>query len=213
MNVEDKVNWVYSSKNNRELTERYDVWADEYDRDVEGEFGYIGPLRVVETLVQYLPKEAKILDAGAGTGLVGKVLHQQGYSNVEGMDISAGMLEKAAQKNVYTALHQKVMGEPLGFATDSFDGIVSVGVLTYGHAPSSSFDELIRIVKAGGYIIFALRPDFYEGSDFKAKMTALETSGQWQLVSRSEKFQSLPKFEPDLYYEIWTYRVGKTHLN
>ena len=206
--LEDKIKWVYSSTSDRELADRYDNWADEYEQDVEDECGYTAPQRVVEVLVKYLPKDAKILDAGVGTGLVGKILHQQGYSNLEGMDMSAGMLKKAQEKNVYTALHQKVMGEPLGFASDSFDGVVSVAVLTYGHAPSSSFDELIRIVKPGGYIIFPLLPDFYEESDFKVKMTALETSGLWQLVSRGEKFQAVPKLETDMYYEIWTYRVS-----
>ncbi|ETX05540.1 MAG: methyltransferase [Candidatus Entotheonella gemina] len=208
MNIEDKVAWVHGSTSHQELAERYDIWAHDYDRDLIDEAGYIGPQRAVEELTQYLSKDAKILDAGVGTGLVGKILHEQGYDHLEGMDLSAGMLQKAAEKKVYTALHQQVMGEPLDFATDSFDGIVSVGVLTYGHAPSSSFDELIRITKPGGYIIFPLISEFYETSDFKAKMTALETSGQWQLVSLSDPFQALPKMAPDFYYQIWVYRVG-----
>lgn len=157
MNLQDKINLVYSAKNNQELAERYDLWANDYDRDLTGGGSYIAPQRTVQVLVKYLPKEAKILDAGVGTGMIGEVLHQQGYSNLEGMDLSTRMLEKAAEKNVYTALHQKMMGEPLGFATDSFDGIVSVGVLTYRHAPSRSFDELIRITKPGGYIAILFR--------------------------------------------------------
>lgn len=207
MKVEDRINWVYNSENEQELAERYNTWANDYDKDLEDRGGYIGPQRVVETLAQYLPKDAKILDAGVGTGLVGKVLSEQGYSNLEGIDISVGMLEKAAEKNVYAALHQKVMGEPLGFPTDSFGGIVSVGVLTYGHAPSDSFDELIRITKPGGYIIFPLVTDFYEESDFKTKMTSLEKTDHWQLISRGEAFQPLPKLEPDICYQIWVYRV------
>ncbi len=207
MQIKDKINWVYSSANDQQLAERYNTWANDYDNDLEDKGGYIAPQRVVETLAKYLPKNAKILDAGVGTGLVGTVLFEHGYSNLEGLDISAGMLEKAAEKKVYTALHQKVMGEPLGFSTDSFDGIVSVGVLTYGHAPSSSFDELIRVTKSGGYIIFPLVTDFYETSDFKEKMSGLEISSHWQFISRSDKFQPLPKLEPDIYYQIWIYKV------
>ena len=35
MDVKDRVKWVYSSKNNQELAERYNQWAKDYDRDLE----------------------------------------------------------------------------------------------------------------------------------------------------------------------------------
>ena len=69
--VEDRINWVYSSANEQELAERYNTWAKDYDNDLEDRGGYIAPQRVVETLAKYLPKDAKILDAGVGTGLIG----------------------------------------------------------------------------------------------------------------------------------------------
>ena len=136
----DNVHLVYSSQNNQELAERYDVWAKEYEQDLLPE-NYTGPEPAIEVLVKYVSKEAKILDAGAGTGLVGQLLHQRGYGNLEAMDISAGMLEEARKKNVYTALNQGILGESLAFGTDTFDGIISVGTFTLGHAPSSGFDE------------------------------------------------------------------------
>lgn len=99
------------------------------------------------------------------------------------------------------------MGEPLGFATDSFDAVVSVGVFTVGHAPASSFDELIRITRPGGYIIFTLRPDVYRKSGFKEKQASLESEDKWKLVEVSKEFQTLPKGEPDVFHQIWVYRV------
>ncbi|NEO69451.1 class I SAM-dependent methyltransferase [Moorena sp. SIO3H5] len=205
-NKTDRVHWVYSSKNNQELAERYDVWAKEYEQDLLPE-NYTGPEPAIEVLVKYLSKEAKILDAGAGTGLVGQLLDQRGYGNLEAMDISAGMLEEARKKNVYTALHQGILGEALAFATDTFDGIISVGTFTLGHAPSSGFDELIRITKPGGYIIFTIRPDYYHNSDFKDKQPALEAAGKWTLVEKGEPFLNLPDAEPDIYLQVWAYKV------
>ena len=105
-----------------------------------------------------MPKDAKVLDAGAGTGMVGVELNRLGYSNVEAMDLSSGMLEVARSKNVYGGFHQMVMGERLNFATDSFDAIIGVGVLTLGHAPAHSLDELVRVTKPGGVVAFTLRP-------------------------------------------------------
>ena len=206
MSRTDKVHWVYSSQNNQELAERYEVWAKDYEQDLLPE-NYTGPEPAVEVLVKYVSKDAKILDAGAGTGLVGQVLHQGGYHNLEAMDLSAGMLEEARKKNVYTALHQGILGEPLDFPPDSFDVIISVGVFTIGHAPSTSFDELIRITKPGGYIIFTVRPDYDENSDFQEKQSALEASGKWDLVEVTDPFQNLPKAEPDIYLQVWAYKV------
>ncbi len=206
MNTKDKVNWVYNVNNNSELTARYNLWAKEYDQDLKDEFGYTNPLYAVEVLVKYVSRDANILDAGVGTGWVGQLLDEQGYHNLEGMDMSEGMLSQARNKNIYTTLYQKTMGEPLSFGTNSFDAIISVGVFSPGHAPASSFDELIRIVKPGGYIIFTLRPDFYQSSDFKEKMAYLEISKIWELVEVGKQFKCLPKGEPNMYSQVWAYR-------
>jgi len=207
MENQNKVQWVYSSRNNQELTERYDQWAKDYDTDLEQDFAWVGPQRTAKSFVRHVPKEARILDAGAGTGLVGELLAKLGYHDLAAMDLSQGMLEEAGKKNAYREFHQMVMGEPLDFATDSFDAVVSVGVFTVGHAPASSFDELIRITRCGGHIVFTLRPDVYEKNGFKEKQAALESEGKWKFVEASEKFQTLPKGEPDVYHQVWVYQV------
>ena len=208
MDSENKVQWVYSSKNEGELIERYDEWAKTYDEDLERDFEYIGPRIAAEYFIKYVPdKDARILDAGAGTGIVGQVLNKAGYSNLEAMDLSPGMLEQARAKNVYKDLHRKVMGEPLGFATGEYDSTICVGTLTVGHAPAGSLDELVRVTKPGGCIVYTLRPDVYEKDGFKKKHAALEADGKWELVEVSDPIQVLPKGEPDVYHQVWVYRV------
>ncbi len=203
-----RVQWIYSSRDNKELAERYDQWAKDYDADLDDGFGWLGPQRAVEFFIRHVPgKEARILDAGAGTGLVGELLAKQGYNNLVAMDLSPGMLEEARKKNAYREFHQMVMGEPMDYPTDSFDAVVSVGVLTVGHAPASSFDELIRITKPGGYIVFSLRPDVYRDSGFKEKQDSLQAAGKWKLAEVSKEFQPLPKGEPDVYHQVWVYKV------
>jgi SAM-dependent methyltransferase len=204
---EKRVQWIYSSKDNEELEERYDQWAKDYDIDLDEGFGWIGPQMAVKYFSKYVPKDARVLDAGAGTGLVGELLANEGYNNLVAMDISEGMLEEAVKKGVYQEFHQMVMGETLDYANDSFDAVVSVGVMTVGHAPASSLDELIRITKPGGYIVYSLRPDVYRDSGFKEKQDSLEAEGKWKLVEVSEEFQTLPKGEPDVYHQDWVYQV------
>ncbi len=201
------IQWVYSSKNEQELAERYDQWAKTYESDLDRDFGWFGPIRAVESAVKYVSRDARILDAGAGTGLVGKLLAERGYTDLIGMDLSEGMLDEARAKHVYKELHQMVMGETLDFESDSFDAVISVGVLTVGHAPAGSLDELVRVTRPGGHIIYTLRPDLYEEGGFKAKHAELELAGKWKLAWVGEKTQILPKGEPDVYHQVWVYEV------
>lgn len=207
MSGEDKLQRIYSSRDNKELEERYDGWAMEYETDLENDFAWSSPQAAAKVLAKYVDNDVRVLDAGAGTGLVGSELAKLGFNNLVAIDLSQGMLDKASRKNVYQELRQMVMGEPLDFTTDSFYAVISVGVLTLGHAPPSSFDELVRITKPGGYIVFSLRPDVYEINGFKDKMDELETKGKWIFIEASDKFTLLPKPETDLYHQIWVYQV------
>ena len=207
MEAENRVQWVYSAQDNRELAERYDQWAKEYDSDLDRDFGWLAPRRATEVFANYVSKNARVLDAGTGTGLVGEALSVLGYRDLVAMDLSPGMLEEASKKGLYREFHQMVMGEPLDFPSGSFDAVISVGVLTVGHAPASSLDELVRITRSGGYVVFTLRPDVYQDSGFKEKQDALAAAGKWRLTEVSERFQPLPKGEPEVLHQVWVYQV------
>ena len=56
-------------------------------------------------------------------------------------------------------------------------------------------------------MIFSLRPDVYESDGFKEKQAELESAGKWELTEESEQFQPLPKGEPEVYHQVWVYRV------
>ena len=208
MDPKNKVQWVYSAMDNQELAERYDQWAQDYDVDLERDFGYVGPVRTAEIFARHVPAEANVLDAGCGTGLVGEALYKMGYRNLAAIDLSNGMLKQARQKKIYRELHQMVLGEHLDFHSNSFDAVISVGVLTVGHAPASSLDELVRVTKIGGHVVFTLRPDIYEDAGFREKQEALDGT-DWELVEVSAELQVLPKGEPEVNHQIWVYRVTR----
>ena len=204
----NKVQWVYASTSNQELEERYDVWASDYDRDLAEDFAWNAPRVASEVFSRHVAKDVKILDAGAGTGLVAECLSEIGYQDIDAMDLSPGMLEQARQKGLYRQLHQMVLGETLGFDSQAFGAVISVGVFTLGHAPPNSFNELVRITKAGGFIVFSLRTDVYEENGFKQQQKALEDAGKWKLTEVTDPFQPLPKGEPEVYHQIWVYQVS-----
>jgi predicted TPR repeat methyltransferase len=198
---------VYESQSNDELASNYDAWADTYDRDTIDNWGRQDPDVGVEVFAKHVDADARMLDAGAGTGIVGKLLADKGYRHIVGMDLSDGMLEQARSKEVYEDLRQMALGEHLDFATGEFDAVISIGVFTQGHARPSSFDELIRVVRPGGMIAFGLRADAFEDEGFKEKQSDLETEGKWKLIERSEDFLGMPKRQLDKYNNIWVYEV------
>ena len=146
----DRIQRVYRSKDYEELTSEYNAWASGYDADLQS-LGFTGPRAGAETLAKYVAdKEAKVPDAGAGTGLVGEELARLGFKRITALDLSPGMLRTASEKSVYEELVVGELGKPLGFETGQFAGTTCIGTLTFGHAPPESLDELVRVTKAGG---------------------------------------------------------------
>lgn len=198
---------VYSAKDNRDLKKAYDLWAGKYDEHVTA-FGYQIPAVAAGLFGKYVMPETKpILDAGAGTGLMGAVLDALGYRGQVGVDMSTGMLKKARERNIYTDLHQMILGEKLDFPSDHFGACQSIGVFTAGHAPASAFDELVRVLCPGGYIFFSLLEDVYAPKGYKEKFVTLEKDGKWQLTEKTKKFPGLPLEDPELLHRVYAYRV------
>ena len=204
---EERVQWIYSSQNNSELSERYDEWAKDYDKDLSEVFGWIAPKTASDYLAKYVEANSNVLDAGAGTGLVGLALAEHGFQNLTAMDLSEGMLKEARNKNVYKSFDQMTLGEHLDYETNSFDAVITVGVMTLGHAGPESFDELIRITKPQGYIVFTIRTDVYLENGFKEKQAEVESKGLWEAIEISDEFHPLPVGEPEVLHQVWVYKV------
>ena len=204
---EERVQWIYSSQNNSELSERYDEWAKDYDKDLSEVFGWIAPKTASDYLAKYVGPNSNVLDAGAGTGLVGLALAEHGFQNLTAMDLSEGMLKEARNKNVYKSIDQMTLGEHLDYETNSFDAVITVGVMTLGHAGPESFDELIRITKPQGYIVFTIRTDVYLENGFKEKQAEVESNKLWKLIEISDEFHPLPVGEPEVLHQVWVYKV------
>ena len=198
---------AYNLDSREQLLEQYDSWATQYDADLAAS-GYRMPPVVAGLIVRHIPDTSvPILDAGSGTGLLGEALHVLGYSNLTALDISEGMLKVATRKGIYRETRQMALGEHLDFPTHNFDGVVAMGVLTVGHAPPSSLDELVRITIPGGVIIFSMLHQEPVESDFRREQEELERRGIWRLVEDTPYFQSLPYGEPDVYHKAYVYRV------
>lgn len=191
------------------LAAYYDRWAELYDEDM-GRLGYVNPAMVCGMAGRYIEeREARILDAGAGSGIIGRLLALLGYRNLTAVDLSPGMLERAKALDVYQQLHRMDLGQPLRFADREFDACVASGVFTVGHAPARALAELARVVRPGGVLIFSVTDQAYEET-FADRMRALEAEGRWQAVDVSRTYIALPGAAGDSAHgsRMFVYRAG-----
>jgi predicted TPR repeat methyltransferase len=190
--VEDRLADVYHAASQAELVKTYDTWAANYDADMQS-IGYVHPAVMAGLVSRHVTKtEAAILDAGVGTGTIGSLLHILGYSNLSGIDMSQGMLDRAQARGVYDSLHLGILGEALSFKTGQFDAIVSTGTFTTGHAPASAFDELTRITKLGGVLIFTVGVPVWVEAGFEAKLAELCTAGLLKPLWKTAPYHPMP---------------------
>lgn len=197
---------LYGASDLEVLRTEYDRIASAYDAELVGGMGYRAPDAVSAVAQRLLAPDARILDAGAGTGLLGAALADAGFTHLDGLDLSPGMLDEASRKHVYRELREGRLGDALSYETGSYDAVVSAGVLTAGHAPAASLDELVRITRQGGHVIFTLRSDQVPPG-FEDKIAELESAGRWELVERGDELQAMPTGEPEVRVRVWAFRV------
>lgn len=182
---------AYEAKGTDQIAALYDRWAETYDGEM-AKAGYRHPSICLALLARYLPRgESPLLDAGAGTGLVGEWLAIIGYPHVEALDISPGMLAVAERKGAYKALHNLALGAPLPFSDGHFAAVVSAGVFTTGHVGSEGLDELVRVTRPGGTLVLTVKTSLWDG-DFARKIDTLSGAGLVRVAERTAPYVSMP---------------------
>ena len=172
-----------NAKNDQRLTEVYRDWAKKYDHDNDNVLGTVSQPKSVNLLSTKLKdKTAKIIDVGCGTGLVGKNLKALGFSNFDGIDISADMLAIAKPRG-YLNLFLGSLNKQLPISNNMYDSAMCVGVFTHGHVSSDGFNELCRIVKPGGYLCFTINEGVFKKYRFEETIKEFEVNNKWGVVS------------------------------
>jgi predicted TPR repeat methyltransferase len=160
---------LQSPEDNRRL---YAEWAESYDRDFADNMGYVLPIFVADTFVKSSGRThlGRILDVGAGTGLVGNRLAYHSIHSIDGLDISAEMLAVAFAKGCYKKMIEGNLLERLPIESAKYDGIISAGTFTHGHVGPVALDELLRIAKPGALFCLSINLEHFESAGFKQKL-------------------------------------------
>jgi predicted TPR repeat methyltransferase len=129
----DALSGVQTNTVPREYVEHlFDNYAGKFDHSLVNDLAYEIPEILSKIMVSSWPDRSlgSILDLGCGTGLAGVAL-KPFCSNLEGIDLSRSMLEKAEQKNIYDKLTYIDIIEYLSEAELDFDYFICTDVFVY----------------------------------------------------------------------------------
>lgn len=120
-----------------------------------------------------IPKPAKFLDWGSGYGQLSWLLKNRGV-NITGYNIEKR--EHVDEIPLFSEINTVYNSDPikLPFENESFDGIISCGVLEHVLNPVESLREISRILKRGGYFYIFMLPQ---------KTSWVEILSQWRGIS------------------------------
>ena len=106
----------------------------------------------------HLPQGTQVLEVGCGAGHTAVALAQR-FHNVQATDVAQNMIE-LAQKNADAAgvadrVHIAMEDiYNLRFPSNTFGLVLSIGVIPWLSFPGLAIEELGRVIKPGGYLLF-----------------------------------------------------------
>nr|WP_209690168.1 class I SAM-dependent methyltransferase [Methanomicrobium sp. W14] len=131
------------------VSAHYDLMAENYDSHYDKNQGRIYYGHICSSVSKKLPKGAKLLDLGCGTGLfMQRYLKSGGVAF--GIDISRGMIKKAKCRNNSEVFEGTA--EVLPFKSETFDCISSILAFSYLQDPAGTLEEIFRVLKPGGAV-------------------------------------------------------------
>ena len=176
---------AYATDDDSSQLEFYKKWAAEYDEQMQQGLHYLSPQKIAKALARHLQNSnAEILDIGCGTGLTAKACVDLGFNIIDGLDYSPEMVEIAKQKRIYRELFVADLNHYLHFADQSYHAIVSSGTFTHGHVGAEPLDELVRVLKPGGFLACTVHQDLWQQKGFEDKFNTLESAHQLRELER-----------------------------
>ena len=192
----------------------YADWAEKYDSDTssinysacESTFNLFNNLPASDYLtIDPQNKQLKFMDVGCGTGLMGKILAEHGYTNIEGCDLSYEMTVQADKLGVYKQLIADVdINQPINPDwKQAYDVSLSVGVFTPNHVDPEALNQMIDMTRVGGLILVSTRLAYYDSTNYQQVSDQLETEKKLKLI-QVDKNKPYTNDSPAHY---WAYAV------
>lgn len=170
--IDARLDRVYA--NNGDKQALYDDWAASYDRDLVDDLGYVAHEEACRRLQELVPDpNARILDAGCGTGLAGRRLREAGYSNIHGSDYSRKMLEKARASGAYRSLTRHDLTCVI-VPDKPFDAAIVVGVFAFGPPSAEHLVNITAALEPGGVALVTVNGKAWREADWPARLEGFD---------------------------------------
>ncbi|WP_424986598.1 class I SAM-dependent DNA methyltransferase [Microbulbifer sp. S227A] len=196
---------AYGARDAADTRTLYDEWASSYDSEVAGH-GYATPGRCADALMAHIrDPNQPILDFGCGTGLSGLALGLRGFTCIDGVDLSAEMLERARAKTLYRKLDLIGPDTPLPHTPGDYAAIAAIGVIGAGAAPISVFDTLMAGLAPGGLLVFSFNDHALQDPENQGRLDAYLACGTARLL-----FQEYGEHLPGIDLKSNVYVIEKT---
>ncbi len=155
------------------------------------------------TLIKHVPKNAKVLDLGCGSGHIAAALnHLRPDLNIIGIDPNPSPLWPIINK-YYGVKFKKGTSSRIVYNNETFDVVLSFGVMEHvheyytgkGNAETAYLNEVNRVLKKKGTFFVCHLPNKYSFNEFLAKFFKLRhhihpyTKKQAFSILEKHKFQ------------------------
>ncbi|MCP4769689.1 MAG: methyltransferase domain-containing protein [Gammaproteobacteria bacterium] len=170
--IDARLSRVYDNPGDKQAL--FDDWAPTYDHDLVNEMGYVADAEACRRLEALVPdRQARILDAGCGTGLVGRRLRQAGYTEIHGSDYSQKMLAEAQACGAYRSLQQHDLTQPI--ETDlPYDAAIVVGVFAFSLPSAEHLVNITCSLKPDGVALVTVNGKAWREVDWPAKLEGFD---------------------------------------
>ena len=118
------------------------------------------------------PETLRVLDLGAGNGMVGEELAELGAEMITGVDLlpeaaAAAERDRPGVYDDYLVLDLAELSDARRreLRERSFNALVSVAALGFGDIPPRAFAEAFNLVSDGGWIAFNIKEHFLDDGD------------------------------------------------
>jgi len=119
---------------------------------------------LIEKLVKNKKRDSRILEIGCSTGALVRDLGQEGFLDVNGVDIDLSAIE-AAKKRGLSHVQQVNSEKPLPFIHQTFDLVISSDVLEHISDEQRALHEWHRVLKHGGELLILVPAFMFLWSD------------------------------------------------
>jgi 2-polyprenyl-3-methyl-5-hydroxy-6-metoxy-1,4-benzoquinol methylase len=154
------------------------------------------PKRVAKLLNEELedaklsPTSLRVLDVGAGNGMMGERLADMGVETIVGVDIlpEAKMAAERDRPGLYrdyliadlTALSDEQQQQ---LESHRFNAMTTVAALGFGDMPPRAFAQAYNFMEPGGWLAFNVKESFVKGSDDSGFSRMIRMMTEWELIN------------------------------